>query len=208
MFKFLGNKIYFKQGFSLKQSYGETAKSTFKSIPEQIDFSKSEDAAAKINKWIEQTTEGVLKNVVSPSTLTPDMTMLLINTIFFKGSWVHGFKLNQLERYKRNFYLTRENNFRMDFMETDEKKFNYAESDELKVQAVELPYEGTNLKMVILLPNFDKSLNEIEQNLNDESLKQLFNTFELRDATVTMPKIKIDSDFSCVNELKAVSFKF
>lgn len=95
----------------------------------------------------------------------------------------------------------------MNFMETDEKKFNFAESDELQLSAIELPYEGTNLKMVILLPNFDKKLSDVEQGLNDESLRKLLSSMTLRDASVTMPKVKIDSDFSCNEELKQVRLK-
>lgn len=200
-FSFPASRIFIRDGFTLKPTFQQISNKIYKSSAETIDFSNPNQAASKINDWIERSTEGNLKNVINPSSLKQDTRMLLLNAIFFKGSWINAFKFNTEKQFK--FSITNENNFLMNFMETGEKDFNYTQSRDF--EAVEMPYEGSNLKMVIILPSLNTPLSKVEESLNDESLEKIFRTYEEREVNVAMPKIKIESDFSCNGELERVS---
>lgn len=93
-------------------------------------------------------------------------------------------------------------------METDEKKFNYAENGELKAEIIELPYANTEVKMFILLPNFNVKLADLEAKLDDQMVDKLIKSMKPTDAVVVMPKIKIESDYSFNEDLKKVRVDF
>lgn len=190
--------------YSIKPSFKAVASSQFQSSAETVNFGNGRDTANLINQWIEDVTDGVLKNVVKPASLNFDVKMLLLNAIYFKGTWVNGFNLNKNPRFMRNFYKTQDEIIKLNFMETDEKKFKFAQNDELKVQIIELPYANTSVKMYILLPSFESGLIELERSLNARKFNDLIKSMNLTDATVAMPKIKLDSDVSFNEPLKKV----
>lgn len=201
---FLANKIYLANQYTIKPSFRAVASSKFQSSAETVNFGNGRDTANLINQWIENMTDGVLKNVVKPASLNFDVKMLLLNAIYFKGTWVNGFNLNKNPRYMRNFYKTQDEIIKLNFMETDEKKFKFAQNDELKVQIIELPYANTSVKMYILLPSFESGVIELERSLNARKFNDLIKSMNLTDATVAMPKIKLDSDVSFNEPLKKV----
>lgn len=204
IFNFLANKIYVSSRYSIKPTFNEVASGKFQSTAESVDFGRPSDTAKIINRWIEGATNGVLKDVVKPTSINGDTKMLLLNAIYFKGTWVNGFNLNKNPRYQRNFFKAENNKIKLDFMETDEKKFNYGESDELKAEIVELPYTNSQVKMFILLPNHETTVIDLERKLDASKVDKLIKSMRPRDATVAMPKVKLDSDASFNAQLKEV----
>ena len=61
-------------------------------------------------------------------------------------------------------------------------------------QALELPYEGADLSMLILLPTDSDGLAALEKNLSEELITGL--QFNKQEVMVFLPKFKIESEFS------------
>ncbi len=64
------NRLYVQNGFEIKAEFKDTVSKYFHAESEQLDFGKSDESAAKINKWVEETTHDKIKNLISPSMLS------------------------------------------------------------------------------------------------------------------------------------------
>jgi serpin B len=81
------------------------------------------------------------------------------------------------------------------------ESFGYAKGEHY--QAVELPYDGHELSMVILLPELG-AFEAFEDSLDAEQVQATVETLEREQVALTMPKFEFDSDFSLKNTLAAM----
>jgi serpin B len=117
--------------------------------------------------------------------VSPDTRLVLTNAVYFKGDWKHQFKeehtTNQpfslLDGTTRNTPLMFQN-----------EKFAYGQFDGYKM--VELPYEGDDLSMVIVLPDEADGLADVSASLSAESLAANIAGLHERDVNLYLPKFK------------------
>ena len=57
-----------------------------------MDFGQPQTASHEINAWVEKQTNGKIKNLISPQSLNSLTRLVLVNAIYFKGTWVRPFK--------------------------------------------------------------------------------------------------------------------
>ena len=69
-----------------------------------MDFGNADASAGTVNKWAEESTNGKIRDLVSKSDFTPDLAMIVANTIYFKGDWHSKFTESQTEN--RAFYVS------------------------------------------------------------------------------------------------------
>lgn len=58
---------------------------------ETMDVNNRDGTAKKVNSWVEQQTNSKIKDLVSPSVIGPDLRLLIVNAIYFKGEWATPF---------------------------------------------------------------------------------------------------------------------
>ncbi|MGB2583430.1 MAG: serpin family protein, partial [Dehalococcoidia bacterium] len=78
------------------------------------------------------------------------------------------------------------------------ESFGYAEGEGYK--AVELLYDGSELSMVILLPEIGL-FRDFEESINADVLEKIINDLQYRQVALSMPKFEFESDYSLVNYL-------
>lgn len=181
---------------------------------ENIDFSDTTSAVETINRWVSEKTRGNIEEIVSEQNLSPDMSMLLLNAIYFKGTWRYKFN----ETNKRATFRTAENSKMAVHMmkQTNRLRFgeiNFSEfwDPDTGLRWVELPYEGDQLSMILLLP---KKTFELDQNLeqvNGTHLQEIFKVIK-RDYNpnkihLKLPKFTIKDSISLVEPLKKLGVK-
>jgi len=81
------------------------------------------------------------------------------------------------------------------------KMFNYAEGQDY--QAVELPYDGSELSMIILLPR-EGQFKTFEKSLDPRRLDEIVSKLEYAQVALKMPKFEFESDFSLKEVLVAM----
>jgi serpin B len=81
------------------------------------------------------------------------------------------------------------------------ESFGYAEGD--GYQAVELPYDGGELSMVILLPQAG-NFGAFENSLDSQQIDGIIESLEGRQVTLAMPKFEFESEFSLRETLAAM----
>ncbi|XP_034107433.1 antichymotrypsin-2-like isoform X3 [Drosophila albomicans] len=195
----IANKIYIMTGFQLKDDFSSLISKQFLSAVEPVDFSKNVEAAGKINTWVEQRTNNLIKNLISPSALGQDSRLVLINAIHFKGNWVHQFPEHMT--HNEPFHLNDADSIEVPMMNL-KKRFRYANLGDLDATALELPYKDSDLSMLIVLPNSKTGLSQLEEKLRSTPLSQITGALYSTDVIVKLPKFKSEFEVELTETFK------
>lgn len=103
------------------------------------------ESADQINDWVASNTKGEITKLFD--TLGRDVALILINALYFKGSWVHAFD-PELTR-SSPFYLPGGSVVQCKLMR-NKAKYNITEGHDWR--AVELTYKGNAVHAIIVLP--------------------------------------------------------
>lgn len=195
----IANKVYVKEGFPISESFTRAAVDVFNSAVENVNFEQKAAAANNINGWVESKTNNRIRNLVSEDDLDENTRLVLINALYLNAKWEKQFETYATR--KSPFFLTKENSVDVDTMHLVDS-FNYYESKSLNAKFLELPYEGGDLSLTIVLPNERDGLSALEARANE-----IFATpeFTLERVSVELPKFKIESTIQFVDVLKNVS---
>ncbi|NWI48495.1 SPB6 protein, partial [Picathartes gymnocephalus] len=73
-------------------SFIESSQKSYHAGLEQTDFiSAWEESRKQINGWVEERTEGKIKNLLAEGILDSLTRLVLVNAIYFKGNWEEQF---------------------------------------------------------------------------------------------------------------------
>ena len=144
-------------------------------------------SADQVNSWCFLKTHGKILQIVDQ--LDPLSKMILLNAIYFKGTWKNKFKPEKTQ--KKYFYnfgdQTKPVQVNMMNLET---KFNYY-SDE-KVQVIEIPFSKDSVSAVIFLPQKLQNINDFIAELDDQKIKKYLNSLFPITVDLELPKFKIE----------------
>lgn len=85
----IANAIWYRLGIPVNPAYVTTMESFFGAKITGLDFTLP-GSADTINDWAKETTNGKITKVVEPP-LDPSTLFMLMNAIYFKGSWTYPF---------------------------------------------------------------------------------------------------------------------
>ncbi|XP_031357286.1 antichymotrypsin-2-like [Photinus pyralis] len=156
------NKIYVKNGYKINEEYKNIAQNSFGAEIQNINFEEKNAAAAEMNDWVASKTHDKIRDLIDPSTLSKDSRLMLINALYFKGSWRYTF--NERNTLKRKFFTKSDNHIEVDMMEAT-RYFKYHSSSTLDAQFLEIPYQGDDVSMVVVLPNQVEGLSTLENSI-------------------------------------------
>jgi serpin B len=156
-----------------------------------VDFTRHPDATRlAINRWVEETTRGRIKDLLPSGSVTGDTRLVLTNAIYFKGAWAHPFEMD-LTREKA-FFLGSGRKVRTTLMH-DTGDYGYLDAGTF--QALELPYEGKGLSLVVLLPKQADGLADLEQSLSAANLEGWRSAMRQEKVIVGLPRFKVTAEF-------------
>jgi serpin B len=164
-----------------------------------LDFVNApEESRVTINNWVSDQTEGKIKDLIPQGVIDEMTRLILTNAIYFNAAWLNPFSKDMT--HDGTFYLLDGVEVTVPMMRQTES-FGYAEGE--GYQAVELPYGGGQLSMVILLPESGQ-FDSFEQLLDANHAGAILKDLENRQVTLTMPKFEFESEFSLVDALSAM----
>jgi len=81
----LANRLYAQKAYELQQDYLSLVQKSFQADIQLEDFvNESAKVVQTINGWVEQQTNKLIRDLLSPTDITPDTRLILINCIYFK----------------------------------------------------------------------------------------------------------------------------
>ena len=181
------NALWVQKNYPLLESFLKDIDRYYRAPVNIVDFvTDLDNSIRKVNDWIEEKTAGKIKNMLTKDDVDSLTRLILTNAIYFKGKWKTPFdeKLTK----KDFFYVNENTKVEVDMMELTEK-FEYYEDD--RVQVLKLPYAGSSLSMVIVLPRVNVKLIELEKDLTKEKIEQWLKNLSETRVQLFLPRFKI-----------------
>ncbi len=210
------NSLWCQQDYHFTKAYLNLVRKFYHAEARPVDFIHAAPAAAEeINTWVERQTQGKIQSAVQPDQFNDLTRLVLCDAIYFKGEWQHQF--NASDTKPAPFHVTTNNTVMAPLMhqEADFKLF-YSEPD--SVAMLELPYSGSDLSMIILLPRKghlllpgeNPGLSVLEQELTAENLRRWLASLDqssVQEVSVSMPRFTTSQSLDLVKELKSLGMR-
>lgn len=199
----VANRLYTQKTLTPLESYTTLLKEFYNSTIAPVDFSSSADKVRlEINQWVEEVTLSKIRDLIPDGVVHSETLLVLINAIYFKGVWENEF--NPDATSKQEFHETKSKTTTVDMMHK-EARFRTCRCDELKVQALEIPYKGSKMSMVILLPDEIAGLSTLEERLTASKLSNLLSSMGKPTVVeLQLPKFKIEQTVDLKKNLEAI----
>ena len=169
---------------------------------EALDFQGATDASRRhINDFVAKHTKDRITNLLPPGSIQSTTRLVLTNALYFKGTWKHEFDAKAT--VDADFRTLAGAEVRVPMMNMTHR-LRYAEID--GVQVVELPYEGGDLAMNILLPRDADGLAALESNMVAGDLTSWLGALGSNEVILSLPRFKLDppKPISLVEPLQAL----
>lgn len=164
-----------------------------------VDFTGAPEAARQtINAWVSEQTEERIQDLIAPGVIDSLTRLVLTNAIYFYAAWANPFQ--EAKTSDGPFYLLDGGSVTVPMMGQTES-FAYAEGS--GYQALELPYDGREVAMLILLPA-PGAFTAFERTLDDGRLRGIVQDLANRRVALTMPRFKFTSEFMLKPALTAL----
>ena len=144
------------------------------------------DAAAKtMNQWVEDKTQGRIKDLIQPP-IDPNTVMFLINAVYFKAPWKTPF-----DPKKTNdgaFTASDGSEITVPFMNMEDGNVGFADDSLI---AARIPYASGRLEMVAMLP-LKETLADFIKSLTPDKLQQTIGLCKETPMSLRFPKFKLE----------------
>ncbi|NXY21006.1 A1AT antiproteinase, partial [Atrichornis clamosus] len=184
----LGNALFIDNQLELLQNFLDSVTNFYYSEAVSSNFQNPPEAIREINKYMETKTHGKIVDLVK--SLDPDTTMVLVNYIFFQGSWEKPF--NNFNTRDDDFFLDGKNSVKVKMMHQN-KAFNIHRDEKLSCWVVEIPYNG-NVTSLFVLPD-EGTMKQVEDALLKETVSNWMESLEKRKIYLDLPKFSVSGSY-------------
>ncbi|XP_074860012.1 neuroserpin [Carettochelys insculpta] len=203
----IANSLYVQNGFHISDKFLQLAKKYFKAEVENVDFSQSAAVADHINKWVENHTNNMIKDFVSSRDFSALTHLALVNAIYFKGNWKSQFRPENT----RTFSFTKDDESEVQIpMMYQQGEFYYGEfsdgSNEAGgiYQVLEIPYEGDEISMMIVLSRQEVPLVTLEPLVKAQLIEEWANSVKKQKVEVYLPRFMAEQEVDLKDVLKGL----
>ncbi|MDB6057407.1 MAG: Proteinase inhibitor serpin [Verrucomicrobiales bacterium] len=181
------NRLFGQVGYEFRAPYLSLLKANYDAPFEALDFRSNAAPSAKhINDWVEQQTHNRIKDLISTTALNALTRLVLVNAIYLKAPWMEPFKATATK--PNTFFLLNAKPVKIPTMVQETARFGY---DNFKdFVAVTLPYQPSDLQLLIILPKSRTGLGALQTKLSPELLARCSQLQE-RQIILHLPKFKI-----------------
>jgi serpin B len=142
------NAAWGQSGFPFLPAYLDVLAQEYGAGMRLVDFAADPDAVRKtINGWVEQQTEKRIQDLLPEGSIDAMTRLVLTNAIYFNAAWQHVF--DEARTTTAPFHLLGGGTIDAQLMRQSES-LRYGSG--AGYQAVEIPYSGGELSMVVILP--------------------------------------------------------
>lgn len=181
----VANSNWYSNEYTINSDFAEVLMSYYNAEVFESDFGSLE-TLDELNGWIEDETNGKIKNVLDA--INPDDVMFLINAIYFKANWTTQFDSNRT----RDLAFTLKNNESIDVpMMVAEVKHWWSYDNTLKAQVIEVPYGNENYAFTIVMPDDASEISNLVSRIDANDLQRVLadSTTLVRD--LYLPKFEL-----------------
>jgi serpin B len=199
----VANSLWGQSGTPFERDFLDVLARNYAAEMRSVDFTEDPDAVRlAINDWVNRSTGQRIHEIVPVGELNALTRLVLANAVYFRAAWENPFAPAD----------TRESSFRLLDGTVVKAPMMSAILDLQEMQgdgyaAVELPYAGGRLSMMILIPD-EGRFREVEGKLNAAMIGAAFDALEVREFVhFMMPKFSFEWSAGLADGLNALGMK-
>ena len=187
----VANALWAQKGHPFLPPFLGLARGEYAANISQADFrTEAETARGQINRWVAQKTKDKIRDLLPAGSLDALTRLVLANAIYFKGTWAT--KFDKAATTTQPFHLTSARQADVPLMHhTDTVRY----MENADFQAVELPYSGGGLSMVVLLPREVEGCGPLEERLTPALIADALRQMKQQKVEIFLPRFKLESQF-------------
>jgi serpin B len=195
----IANAIWYRNGFPFHQAFFDTVSHYFGARVAGLNFG---DPATvnRINAWADTATAGKIKKVLD--SIEDHIVMLLMNAIYFKGSWRSQF--DPAETQNAPFAVERGGPHTSRMMHLNEQ---VAFAMLNGMQAVDLPYGRAAFTMTAILPPAGTDVDAFIETLDQAKWDAIVGALRHAKADVYLPKFRMEWEDTLNTDLKSMGME-
>jgi serpin B len=189
----IANALWGQQDFHFEEAFLDLLAENYGAGLRLLDYiQKPEESRQIINQWISDQTEDKIQDLIPQGSITPDTRLVLSNAIYFKATWLEPFEKEQTE--EGIFYGLDGQEIPVQMMRHGtETSFRYFQGQTF--QAVELPYIGGQVSMLVLMPD-EGEFGDFEAVLSNLTLNTILDEMSYTPLKLTFPKFEYEAEHS------------
>ncbi|KAM5293356.1 neuroserpin [Ctenodactylus gundi] len=203
----IANSLFVQNGFHVNEEFLQMMRKYFNAEVNHVDFSQNVEVASLVNKWVENNTNNLLKDLVSPGDFDAATHLALINAVYFKGNWKSQFRPENT----RTFSFTKDDESEVQIpMMYQQGEFYYGEfsdgSNEAGgiYQVLEIPYEGDEISMMVVLSRQEVPLVTLEPLVKAQLIEEWANSVKKQKVEVYLPRFTVEQEIDLKDILRAL----
>ena len=195
----IANSLWGQKDYAFRQEFLDRLAMNYGAGMRLVDYlHDTERARLKINAWVSDQTEEKIQDLIPQGALNMETRLVLANAIYFNAAWARPFEeLNT----KEQLFTTLDGSEVSTSLMNQTETFRYASG--AGWQAAELPYEGHQMSMVILLPERE-GFTDFEAGLDEGQLQTILDEMSSVKVDLYLPKFTTESEFALSKTLRAM----
>ncbi|KAF4082431.1 hypothetical protein AMELA_G00151710 [Ameiurus melas] len=201
----MANRLYGEQTYKFVEKFLKETKTHYHAELETVDFkANAESARVNINNWVEKQTKEKIKNLLEKGIVDDLTRLVLVNAIYFKGTWEKQFKVEATQEHP--FKLNKKETKPVQMM-NQKAKFPLAFIPDVRCKILEMPYKGKELSMLIMLPveieDNTTGLEKLENQLTYDNFMEWTrpDMMDPVEVQVSLPRFKLEEAYDLNEQL-------
>jgi serpin B len=182
----LANSIWYRQGVTVQPAFVDLNRTYFDAAVSAVDLTNP-SSLQTINDWVKDNTQGKIDKIYDE--LPPNLVMLLLNAIYFKGDWTYEFDKSLTKDAPFTLPDGNEQTVKM-MSQPGEGDFLHFSND--VVEIIDLPYGRQAFSMTVLLPHPGESIDALVAGIDDETWQSWTAGLSKMSVTVSMPRFTLE----------------
>lgn len=196
------NAIWGQKGYQFLSQYLDLLAVNYGAGLRVLDFmSAPESSRQTINNWVSGETEDRIKDLIPSGAIDGRTRLVLTNAIYFNAAWANPFEKGSTQ--PDTFHLAGGGDIKTPMMRQT-GSLNYLAGE--GYQAVELPYDGRQLSMLIIVPDAGK-FQQVENTLAAAQVNDVIKNLGTKRVALTMPLFKYESEFGLRDTLPGMGMR-
>ncbi|KAK8787723.1 hypothetical protein V5799_022499 [Amblyomma americanum] len=202
----VANRIYSDQKFTVHGSYRALLEESYGATMQSVDFEIGHESILhEANAWVSEKTASKIQSNLPSGSVDANTALIHLSAICFRGFWQWPFDLvySMRQLFRLNYHEAVQANIMFQC-----QIFKLGCSEELRASALEMPYRGQMMSMVIFVPDDVEGLRNLEQSLTPANLSELLAGMKLVDnVQLFLPKFRIEHSVALRETLEDLGVK-
>lgn len=184
----VANRLFGQQDYGFYPAFLETLRSGYDAPFVALDFLHAPEAARdSINRWVGEQTKGKIPNLIPAGGVDPQTRLVLANAVYLNAAWKDTFA--ERATSDADFYPPGTQSILVPTMRKT-SKLNYQEKTAFTV--VTIPYKGSDLQLVILLPKARDGLAQLIRSLTPALLHDCAQLNHTELVSLQLPRFRLE----------------